>query len=128
MSIPTLVTLDEYLRIQTGRSDKLFGEVHVILPRDFYQIPPVAEESRALYKGHSVQWEALNAVIFLKTNHPFKNDLEYGELLERIAKREARRDDIAKINSRVITRNQNSIKKLKNLAFEHFLTHFKILH
>ena len=60
--------------------------------------------------GNSVQWGALNAVIFLVKNHRFKDDPEYGELLERIAKGEATRKDIETINSRVITGKKNSIK------------------
>ena len=55
--------------------------------------------------GNSVQWGwgALNAVTFLVKNHRFKDDPEYGELLEMIAKGEATRKDIETINSRVIT-------------------------
>ena len=60
---------------------------------------------KALYMGNSVQWGwgALNAVTFLVKNHRFKDDPEYGELLEMIAKGEATRKDIETINSRVIT-------------------------
>ena len=54
MSKTTLAKLDRYLKIQTGRSDRLFGGVHVVFAGDFYQIPPVAEENKALYTGHSV--------------------------------------------------------------------------
>ena len=71
--------------------------------RGFYQIPPVAEEIKALYTGNSVQRGGLNAVIFLVKNHNFKDDRECGELLKRIAKGEATRKDIEMFNSRVIT-------------------------
>jgi len=39
--------------------------VHIVFAGDFYQIPPVLGEKKALYTGNSVQWGALNAVIFL---------------------------------------------------------------
>ena len=53
-----------------------------------------------------MQWGALNAVVFLETNHRFKEDPEYWKLLERIAKGEATREDIDTINSRVITKTK----------------------
>ena len=68
--------------MQTGRSAVLLGGVHIVFAGDFYQIPPVMEEKKALYMGNSVQWGALNAVIFLVKNHKFKDGPEYGELLE----------------------------------------------
>ena len=110
MSTMKLEKLDRYLKIQTGRSDVLFGGVHIVFAGDFYQIPPVMAENKALYMGNNVQWGALNAVIFLVKNHRFKDDPEYGELLERIAKGEATKKDIETINSRVITGKKNSIK------------------
>ena len=63
--------------------------------------------------GNSVQWGALNAVIFLVQNHRFKDDPEYGELLERIAKGQATKQDIKTINSRVITGKKNCIKDVR---------------
>ena len=72
MSKTTLENLDKYLRIMTGRKQYLFGGVHIIVAEDFYQIPPVAEGSEALYKEYCIQWEALNAAIILKNNHRFR--------------------------------------------------------
>ena len=64
MSTAKFEKLDRYLKIQTERSDVLLGGVHIVFAGDFYQIPPVWKE-KALYTGNSVQWGALNAVIFL---------------------------------------------------------------
>ena len=54
MSKTKLENLDRYLKIQTGRSDMLLGGVHIVFAGDFYQIPPVLEEKKALYMGNSV--------------------------------------------------------------------------
>ena len=84
---------------------------------DFFQIPPVTEESKALYMGDCLQWGALNSAIFLETNHRFKEDPEYGEMLERVAKGKATIDDFQKINSRVISDRANSIKIVNDPSY-----------
>ena len=48
MSGPTCEKLDRRLRIQTEKMDELFRGIHVIFARDFFQIPPVCAENKAL--------------------------------------------------------------------------------
>ena len=117
MSKTTLEKLDKYLRIMTWRKDNLFGGVHIIFAGDFYQIPPVVEESKALYTGYCIQWEVLNTTIILENNHRFREDPECGKILERISNRDATFHDMKKINSRVMTSQKNSIKALTDPCY-----------
>ena len=55
MSKTTLRKMDKYLRIMTRRKENLFGGAHIVFAGDFYQIPPVAEESKALCTGYCIQ-------------------------------------------------------------------------
>ena len=65
-----------------------------------------------LYNGYCLQWNSLTAVIILENNHRFVKDPDYGLLLERIAKGEATEKDFKLINSRVMTKSDNTIKDL----------------
>ena len=46
MTTTRLEQLDRCLKIQTGRSDVLFGRVHIVFAGDFYQIPPIMEDKK----------------------------------------------------------------------------------
>ena len=63
-----------------------------------------------LYTGYCLQWNSLTTVIKLENNHRFVKDLDYGLLLERIAKREATEKDFKLINSIVMKKSDNTIK------------------
>ena len=119
MSKTILEKLEKYLRIMTGRKENLFGGVNIVFAGDFYQIPPISEESKALYTGCCIQWEALNAAIILENNHRFREDLEYEKILGRIAKGEATLNATKKISSRVITSQEHSIQALTDPCYAH---------
>ena len=87
-------------------------EEYTLFLLEIFQIPPVFEESKALYNGYCLQWNSLTAVIILENNHRFVKDPDYGLLLERIAKGEATEKDFKLINSRVMTKSDNTIKDL----------------
>ena len=110
MSTSTCEKLHRRLRIQTGKMDELFGRIHIIFAGDFFQIPPVCEESKALYNGCCLQWNPLTDVIILENNHRFVKNPDYGLMLERIAKGEATENYSKLINSRVMTKSHIIIK------------------
>ena len=77
MSTPTCEKPDRRIRIQTGKTEELFGGIHINFAGDFFQIPPVCEESKVIYNGYCLQWSSLTAGIRLENNHKFVKDLNY---------------------------------------------------
>ena len=62
---------------------------------------PICNEEEVLYSGSadSLAWEnTINCAIFLKTSHRFKDDPEYGEILERFRMGENTHEDREEIN------------------------------
>ena len=57
-------------------------------------------------------YNGIHSQIILENNHRFVKDPDYGLLLERIAKGEATEKDFKLINSRVMTKSDNTIKDL----------------
>ena len=96
--------LDQQLRKLTGRS-KIFGGISIVFSGDFHQLKPICSEGEVLYSGSAsaTSWEqALNCAIFLNNSHRFKDDPEYGRILERMRMGETTLADREEINMRVI--------------------------
>jgi len=96
--------LDQQLQKLTGRR-KIFGGISIVFSGDFHQLKPICNEGEVLYSGSAsaTAWEqALNCAIFLNNSHRFKDDPEYGRILERMRMGETTLADREEINMRVI--------------------------
>ena len=101
MSEALLVKIDRNLRTLTDVRNKPFGGVNLIFVGDFRQMRPVG--GTPVYQTYSCLWHgAVNKAIFLKQSHRFKDDPEWGQMLERISKGTANENDFKRINERVI--------------------------
>ena len=85
-------------------SDKMiFGGYSIIFAGDFRQIPPVgAKDDQLLYKSQGLWENSINVAVILQNSHRFVEDPVYGEVLMRMWKGVATREDIDLINSRII--------------------------
>ena len=101
-------SLNDYRRCSDPHSylisdQMIFGGFSIIFAGDFRQIPPVgAKDDQLLYKSHGLWENSINVAIVLENSHRFADDPIYGEILKRMWKGVATRDDIDKINSRII--------------------------
>eukprot|EP00985_Skeletonema_marinoi_P016493 scaffold8885_cov170-Skeletonema_marinoi.AAC.3 len=99
--------LDQQLQKLTGRR-KIFGGIPIVFSGDFHQLKPICSEGERRYYSGSASatataWEqALNCAIFLNNSHRFKDDPEYGRILERMRMGEDTLADREEINKRVI--------------------------
>jgi thymidine kinase len=78
--------LNRQLENQTGRR-KIFGGISIIFSGGFHQLKPICSKGEVLYSGSAsaTAWEqALNCAIFLNNSHRFKDNPEYGMILERM--------------------------------------------
>jgi hypothetical protein len=103
--------LNRQLQNLTGRR-KIFGGISIIFSGDFHQRKPICSERGVLYSGSTsaTAWEqALNCAIFLNNSHRFKDDPQYGMILERMRMGEDTVADREEINKLVID-PQNGIK------------------
>ena len=72
---------------------------------DFSQLPPPGGDS--LLKGDFNLWEGgVDTSLELRTNHRFKDDPEWGYLLECLRGKGLTKDQVATINTRVVKSNQ----------------------
>ena len=56
-----------------------------------------------IYSIYFLHWYGLvNTVVFLQNDHRFKDDPEYGRLVERFSNGKATKNDIKSINSRLL--------------------------
>jgi len=97
--------LDKNLRILTGNRDLLFGGIHIVYGGDFMQLAPV--QGTPIYSSFDdILWhQSLNAAVFLDvTNHRFKNDPNWGEILQRVQIGQPTDDDIQVMNERLLSK------------------------
>jgi hypothetical protein len=99
--------LDKNLRILTGNRDLLYGGIHIVFIGDFMQLAPV-NGTPIFSSFDDIHWHgSLNGAVFLdQGNHRFRNDPEWGEILQRIQVGEVTDDDISKINQRILGKVQ----------------------
>ena len=80
---------------------KVYGGLNVIFVGDFHQIECFSNNT--VYKNDFVQWHStVNCVIFLENNHRFKDDPEYGKILEQFRTGNIEDSTFEKINSRLV--------------------------
>jgi hypothetical protein len=102
LSSRELIKLDSNLRKLTGRKGMLYGGLHMIFVGDFFQLDPVS--GQPVYSGEAnICWQqAINACVFLDVPHRFKNDPEWGKLLQRLRMGNITPEDVKNINERLI--------------------------
>ena len=84
-------------------SQMIFGGYSIIYSGDFRQIPPVAAPSdQVLYKTQGLWENSINVAVVFQNSHRFSDDPSYGEVLMRMWRGIATREDIDLINSRMI--------------------------
>ena len=102
-----LEDLNEKLACLCQKAQGLYGKMNIVFCGDFRQLPPVRSKGRYLYQQHeNPLWEGgINVLVELDGKHRFKNDPEWGEILERFRNGCPQASDFHKINSRVVGQN-----------------------
>jgi len=104
-----MIQLDRRLKQCSGDRIKPFGGYSVIFAGDFRQLEPTgAKPEQLLFSRESAHaWcDLLNAVVILESDHRFKEDPEYGKLLQRMWAGDLTKNDRKLLNERVIGSEQ----------------------
>jgi hypothetical protein len=89
------------LRLLKEVSEKPYGGLSMIYAGDMSQLKPVIGDPIYLELDFEL-WNGVHTFLELKTNHRFKNDPKWGELLSRFRDDGPEFDDVEFINTRVI--------------------------
>ena len=96
----------EYLKalrnISILKKSSTFSTIPIIFAGDFSQLAPVCGNPLHIYKDLQQFWYLLTSFIELKTPHRFKDDVEWGERLNRYRDEGPTSVDVEVINGRVI--------------------------
>ena len=76
----------------------MYGGVHIVFVGDFFQMLPV--RGSPLFKGNTLQFNAINRAVFLNVSHRFEKDPQYGEIMRRFRIGKITKEDIQQINTR----------------------------
>ena len=88
-----------------GNRNQPFGGISIIFAGDFRQLKPVGSNDKELLfsSKSSGHWDnCINAIIILDSDHRFKDDPLYGQMLKRMWNGELSIEDRKRINTRVI--------------------------
>ena len=96
--------IDSNMRALRNRSKhQKFGGVDIVFAGNFRQIEPVGETP--IYKSKTlVMRDFINCYLAVEGKHRFADDPEWGEILERFRNGTVTREDIQKINERVVSK------------------------
>lgn len=99
----TIILLNEKLNLLKENKDAKYGGLCVVFAGDFSQLPPV--RSASIYSVAELhQWhEWVNVLLQLNGNHRFKNDPEWGEILQFFRRHGPTEEQVEQINKRVVT-------------------------
>ena len=100
-----MVNLDMRLKQGSGDRMKAFGGYPIIFAGGFRQLQPcVLKLEQLLFSRESspVWIDLLNVVIILENDHRFKEDPQYGQLLQRMWAGDLSTNDCKWLNERVI--------------------------
>ena len=108
--IKDFLKLDKYLRHFMAQYNPEamnfpFGGLNIVLCGDFSQLNPIGRS--VIYdKNVNALWNLINRVVILNfKNHRFATDPGWGESLQRIHLGRTRKEDVEKINTRVVGPN-----------------------
>jgi hypothetical protein len=94
--------LDKKLRKLKMQPETVYGGVSIVFAGDLHQLEPVGG-AEPFYYTYNLRWHAaINCAVILESNHRFREDPEYGELLKRIRSNTHTQGDIETINSRFV--------------------------
>jgi PIF1-like helicase len=94
--------IESNCRILKQNANWLFGNIDVIFAGDVTQLKPVQGKPIYMEKDFSLWDESIHTFLELNTNHRFKNDKNWGQLLCRYRDVGPTPEDIHKINKRVL--------------------------
>ena len=85
-------------------SPNSYGNLQMVFTGDFCQLKPPNNFCKPFYtyKDSGLRYKEVNTCLEPKTNHRFKNDVQWGKLLERYRSEGPSKKDIEKINTRVL--------------------------
>ena len=93
------VHIDTNLRALKQKPDKPYGGLDIIFSGDLRQLEPVGAKKKAIYMDNCPQFESwVNCYTELKGLHRFKDDPEWGRLLNRLRNGKVTLQDITEIN------------------------------
>jgi hypothetical protein len=94
--------LDRNMKGLTEDGSQAYGNVHIVFTGDFSQLEPIA--SKPLYAVSAAPlWNTvMNSYIEMCGKHRFKDDSEWGDILQRIRQGTMTIEDREKINDRVV--------------------------
>ena len=104
-----MTQLDKRLKQCSGDRMKPFGGYSIVFASDFRQLEPSgAKPHQLLFSRESshVWCDLLNTVVILESDHRFKEDPEYGQLLQRMWAGDLSKNDRDWLNERVIGSEQ----------------------
>jgi hypothetical protein len=102
LSMKDLENLDKKMRRLKKQPGLLYGGVSIVFAGDLHQLEPVGGAD-PVYYTYNIHWhDAINAAVILESNHRFKDDPEYGEILKRIRSNTHTEADIQAINTRFV--------------------------
>ena len=104
-----MVQLDRRLKQCSGDRMKPFGGYSIVFAGDFRQLEPCGVKPNQLLFSRETShvWaDLLNAVIILESDHRFKEDPQYGQLLQRMWAGDLSSKDRELLNERVIGSEQ----------------------
>ena len=104
-----MIQLDRRLKQCSGDRIKPFGGYSIIFAGDFRQLEPSgAKPGQLLFSKECshVWFDLLNAIVILESDHRFKEDPEYGKLLQRMWAGDLSKNDRKWLNERVVGSEQ----------------------
>lgn len=102
MNTTELENLDDKLRDLTRKSNAIYGGLHVLFCGDFRQLEPCTGQPLYSRRHMDQKWsDSINCYIELQGLHRFKEDLEWGLILQRIRRDSYTQHDIDAINQNV---------------------------
>ena len=102
--------LDKHLKVLMQNPTKPYGGLNIVFIGDFHQIECFSRNP--IYKTEFVQWHStINCAIFLENKHRFKDDPEYGMMLEQFRTGCIEDSTFDKINTRLVGSNGITIPK-----------------
>ena len=107
----SFITINHFEQMNTNLNAKcdvgpsyLFGNLQMVFAGDFCQLSPPSNGSKPLfmYKDLSLWWNGVNTFLELRTNHRFKNDKNWGHLLEQYRLKGPTTRNLDKIHTRIL--------------------------
>ena len=80
-----------------------YGGLNLVFAGDYRQLEPVGNDKRAIYKTTCPEMKHwMNCYLELNGMHRFKMDREWGQLLQRFRNGTATKEDVTKVNERIV--------------------------